>query len=613
MKSGVIGLSIIIMCAFISACDNGWESNYYNGFNGAGQGDNGGGSSSGLADFDQLSSFTVEFNTESMTESETIPANSDQEFFNDYIENNFTVKYFTEIRFDGESDAVVTGVASGDTVTILDGNVLVHAHGKGMNLKISGSSGHGSLKIYSEKKFCLELNNVELTNPQGSAINIQDGNCFVVLNGNNVLADSNNAKYEHPEGEDEKAVFFSEKDLRFSGLGTLSICAYNTLSKECLFSDDAIFIRPNTNIQLVSDGNAGSGLKAKDGVIVKGGVLNVKASAPGKKGIASDGLIRIDGGRCTVITTGGVDATDSSDPSGCAALKCDSAVCVNGGEIFLKSTGQGGKGISADKLVNVNGGNLYIITEGSQYGSNGNGFNGGFNGGFGGRPGGWDDNNNTGNSVSPKGIRCDGPINILEGNTFVRTAGTNGEGIESKTILTFGGGNTAVRAYDDGFNASSINISGGKALAISWGDCDGIDSNGTITATGGVLIGVSSTMSSEDGVDCESTLTLDNATVIGFSAGGMDISRYNGHYVNTKISGQVGDYVALCDGATPLVTFSLPRTYSNGKLLISTPSLTAGTYSLISGVTPANGTLWMNYLENCTSVTGGTSTTVSAK
>lgn len=598
-----IALSGMLLTMCVS-CQQEYNDNFMNNnnFGGGGYSPGGSGSSSGnLIDFGLLSTFTVDINTASLTEKETVPTDENDPYYNEYIENNFEQKNLTSITFDGTNDAKVEGVVKGDTIDVEKGKVEVRAHSKGLVLKISGTTSEGSLKVYSDKKLCISLDNVSITNPEGAAINIQNGNCFVVITGANKLSDSSAATYAHPEDEDMKAVLFSEDDLRFSGTGILTVSAENKVGKACISCDDTVFIRPNTNIRLTAGASAGNGIKANDAIVIKGGVQNIEVAGAGTKGLSSDGVLTVEGGRTTIITTGGVDTSNASDPSGCAAIKCDSVLQVNAGELYLKSTGQGGKGISVDQIINIAGGDIFIITEGGQYGQSSVSM------------GGWKGGSSSSNSVSPKGIRCDGDINISGGNVYVRTAGSNGEGIESKTTLNISGGNTAALAYDDGFNAKQLNISGGKALAVSMGNCDGIDSNGNITATGGVLIGVSSTLGSEDGIDLENTLSLSNATVIGISAGGMGSGKISGHYVSTKVSGSAGDYVALCDGDAPLVTFQLPRTYSNGNLVLSAPGLSTGSYTLRTGVTPTGGTSWMNYLDGATSVSGGTSVSVTSR
>lgn len=612
---GQLSLLLCLGTMTTSCSDFGDNSMSNNPFTPGGGNTPGGSSSSGLMDLGELSSFTVELNRTTLSESETIPVSDTDEYYNSYIENNFEAKKTTTITFNGSADATIDGLISGDTIDVKGGNVEVHAHSKGFVLSIKGATENGSLKVYSDKKFSLLMNGVSITNPEGSAINIQNGNCFVVLQSDNSLTDGTSATYISqavtPDyaalvaNEDNKAVFFSEDDLRFSGSGSLTINAQNSKGKAALSSDDAIFIRPNTNISISCGSGAGNGIKANDDICIKGGVLNIQVAAAGKKGLSSDALLNIFGGRTTAITTGGVDATDASDPTGCAGIKADSILTIAGGELYLKSTGQGGKGISCDDVINITGGKIRIITEGSKYGtSSNNGW---------GRPGGQSSSDNT---VSPKGIRGDKDVNISGGDIMVRTSGSNAEGIESKASLKFSGGKTAVSAYDDGLNAAtSISISDGYVFSISTGEGDGIDSNGSISATGGTLIGIASTMGSEEGIDLEnSTFTISNANVISIGGNMMGMgARYSGHYISTNVSGNQGEYVALCNGDKPLLVFALPRTYSNGHLLASTSSLSSGTYTLKANVAPTGGTTWMNFYEGATSVSGGSSTNVTAQ
>lgn len=82
------------------------------------------------------------------------------------------------------------------------------------------------------------------------------------------------------------------------------------------------------------------------------------------------------------------------------------------------------------------------------------------------------------------------------------TGGEGSEGIESKSVLTVNEGTVAALCYDDCMNASnSIVLNGGNIYCYSSGN-DGIDSNGTLTITGGVIVS-SGTTSPEDGFDCD--------------------------------------------------------------------------------------------------------------
>lgn len=587
-----------------------WQQGGGPGFGPGGQGGLGGngGMSGNLIDLGTLSSFDVTMDSSPLTETEVIPTDESDPYYNEYIENNFEPKNTTTITF-ADGGVVTDNVVKGDTITADGARVTVKAHSKGLTLKVIGTTTNGSLRIYSEKKFSLLLSDVTITNPEGAAINIQNGNCFVQLEGKSTLADGASATYAKTNEEDEKAVFFSEDDLRFSGKGSLEITCNNLAGKSGIASDDALFFRPGIDIQVKSSASAGHGIKANDAIVVKGGMFNIQTEGAGKKAFTSDGAGNFDGGRIVAITKGGVDASDSSDLSGAACIKTDSTLVVTGGELRLKSTGQGGKGISCDQNLHIKGGDIYIITTGNMYGTSSSGNM---------RPGGWGGNasSNADTSVSPKGIKGDMDVVISGGNVFVRTSGTNGEGIESKATLSVNGGNVAISAYDDGMNAAkAIEVSGGRVFSVSNGVGDGIDSNGSISATGGVMIGIASTMGSEEGIDLEnSTFTISNATVIsigGGMGGGMG-ARYSGHYVSTTLTGNAGTYIALTEGSTPLMVFQLPRTCNGTSLLLSSPKLTSGTYTLASGIEPKGGQLWMNLYENATSVSGGTSASVKA-
>ena len=77
----------------------------------------------------------------------------------------------------------------------------------------------------------------------------------------------------------------------------------------------------------------------------------------------------------------------------------------------------------------------------------------------------------------------------------------------------------AALCYDDCMNASnSIVINGGSIYCYSSGN-DGIDSNGTLTITGGVVI-ASGTTSPEDGFDCDqNTFKITGGIVLGIGRG----------------------------------------------------------------------------------------------
>ena len=94
--------------------------------------------------------------------------------------------------------------------------------------------------------------------------------------------------------------------------------------------------------------------------------------------------------------------------------------------------------------------------------------------------------------ASDDAIHADGSLTISDGEINVKSAY---EGLEAN-VINISGGNSYVYATDDGANATSgnatpsINVSGGllDVEVPTNGDTDGIDSNGSFTQSGGVVI-----------------------------------------------------------------------------------------------------------------------------
>lgn len=503
---------------------------------------------------DDLADFDVEFDYTALTETEAIPTDEADDSYDDYVENS---KFTNTINITySEGAAAVSGSVDGVSVTINGAHVVVNSETKKVEYILSGTASDGSFKIYSSNKFKLMLNGLTLTNTTGAAVNVQSKKrVFVCLadGTTNTLADG--TKYNKVEGEDMKACFFSEGQLIFSGSGTLNVTGQY---KHGICSDDYIRLRPGVNIGVKA--TAGNGLKANDAVFINGGVLNIETTADASKGISCDGLMQVSGGRTTIITSGGGEL-DDDDVSACAAIKCDSTFLMTGGMLALKSTGAGGKGLSADRAITISGGDISVITTGKQY----------VHGSL---------------DTSPKGIKSDADLTITGGAVRVRTSGGEGsEGIESKARMLISGGTVEVSSYDDALNAADdITVSGGSVYAYSSGN-DGIDSNGTLTLSGGVVF-CAGTQTPEGGFDCDQNgFEITGGTIVGI---GGDCSTPTASACTQLVvmyggSAQAGVYITLLktDG-TPVVTCKVPCDYRQMALLLSSPSLAKGTACTLS-------------------------------
>ena len=505
-----------------------------------------------------LTTFDVALNTASLSETES-PIPSDDE---DYVENSEFTSVI-EIVYSGSS-AAVTGSVSGVDITVSGADVLVNSTAKKVEYKLSGTSSDGRFKLYSEKKFKLSLNSLNLTNNDGAPINIQSGKrAFVVLSGTNTLKDG--SSYNTTDGEDEKGCLFSEGELLFSGNGTLNVTGNY---KHGIVSDDYILLRPGNIINVTT--SKGHGLKANDAVTIAGGVLNVSVSGTAKKGISCDSIVVVKGGRTTILTSGGGEWDDEdNDVTACSGIKADDNFIMSGGELYIKSTGAGGKGISSDLDIEISGGTLKVITTGAQY-----------------KYGNYD--------AKAKGIKADGNLTISGGVVWVRATGGEGsEGIESKKIMTISGGNVLVYTYDDALNAkSALNITGVNLYAYATNN-DAIDSNGTLTVSGGNVI-ASGTFAPEDGFDCDqNTFNITGGVLIGIGGGTSTPS--NTSTQASLIIGQAtitqNTYIAITNASgNNLLSVKVPRSYTNGTLLISAPGMAKGSSVTVkSGVTVKGG------------------------
>jgi len=334
--------------------------------------------------------------------------------YGDYVENTIwsTTVY---INFDGET-ATVTGKPSSVVVTIDGAHVTITSAAKRVRYIVSGSTANGSLKFYSERKFQLQLNGVDITNPAGAAINNQCGKSFyLVLNEGTVNTLRDGETYQMVEGEDQKAAIFSEGQILVSGKGLLNVYS---VGRHCMASDDYVIVRPGTKMYLNS--NSGHGIKAKDYVHIKGGVINMEINADGAKGINCDSLVYITGGRTTIINTGTsrleTDSLGNLVSTGAAGVKADWNLNMTGGTLNIKSTGNDAKGINVAQPFTFTGGTLNVVVTGQQQ------------------------------SVAPKGVKCDTDC-IIQGGYFYSCA-PSGKALDVDGTLTIADGYTTLNNTD---------------------------------------------------------------------------------------------------------------------------------------------------------------------
>lgn len=395
-----------------------------------------------------------------------------------------------------------------------------------------------------------------------------------------------------------------------------------------------------------------AGIKCDGNLLVQGGTHRITVSGTESKGIKVDKDATIDGGSITIETSGTAKVI-AYDPSYCTAIKCDGALTINGGDIDITATGQGGMGISADGTLTIDGGNVevtisgagssYTATTGTDYYSTkclkgdvavnllsgtvsctakGNGSKaivasglltigkagaadddltvravtqGASLGTSSGSNGGWGGGMGgmqEGFNAAPKAIKGAANVVVNSGNVYAETKYDGGEGLESKATMTINGGSIECNTYDDGINAATSLVFNGGYVYSHASNNDGIDSNGTITVNGGVILS-SGTNAPEEGFDCDqNSFTINGGILLG--TGGATSSPTSASQPYSQLSSVTvsqGNYLAVKDSSgNMLFAYKCPNSVNGATVLLSSPDFKASSsHTLMYGVTSVSG------------------------
>ncbi|MBR3456014.1 MAG: carbohydrate-binding domain-containing protein [Bacteroidaceae bacterium] len=485
--------------------------------------------------------------------------------------------------------------------------------------QLSGTTSDGSFSLSGSYKCTVSLAGLTLTNPNGAAINIANSKRIQISakkGTENTLTDGANGA--------QKACIYSKGQIQFQGNGTLDVAGK---TKHGIKSASYISIKNLTlNItSAVGDGiNCEEYLLMKSGTVtisgvgddglqcdmsgdtstgettdhededsgniyIEGGTLTVTTTAAATKGIKSAGDMTISDGVLNVTTTGnGAYDSTERDAKGCACLKSDGNMAINGGSLTLKSSGTGGKCIKADKQLTVTNGVISATTTGSQY------------------------RYSSSATSSAKAIKSDGNMSVTGGS--VTATSSSHEAIETKGTLTVSGGVVyAFSSSDDAINsAGHMYLKDGTVTGVSNGN-DGIDSNGNMYISGGTVIACGSG-SPECGLDAAEryNLYITGGNVMAIGGGNNSVTMTTGSQclLSTSGSATAGTTVGVKNNSTTLVTFTIPTGYSptgNGGGGGGGGRPGGGGFGPGGG----GGNSSFSYLISCSGLTSGTSYTVS--
>lgn len=564
---------------------------------------------------------------------------------NMYIDNTAVTDNSVNVVF-SQSDVAITVAGniaqyvdfsySGAHLSIAQSESVDETVGE-ITYSLSGSSTDGELYMTGTYKCEVDLNGLTLTNTNpvysGAPINIQNGKRIKI----SVKKGTTNTITDVADGG-QKACLVVKGHPEFKGQGTLNIyanekhgikasdymemknCTINILSavSDGIQANEYFLIESGTlnisgtgddglQVELSSETSTGDkSLVNSDGshededsgnIYIQGGTINVKVTATAAKGIKCDGDMNISGGTITVETSGNgtYEASDETtfDTKAASCLSADGDMTISGGTITLSSSGSGGKGAKCDGALTISGGDITITTTGGMY------FYDGTNESH-------DSKINTDNYESnyyssPKGIKAGGNVDITGGTFNVSTSGNNGEGIESKNIMTITDGIITLNTYDDALNSSShMYIKGGYIYAYATNN-DAIDANGNLYMQGGFVYAITGANGGEKALDANTEdqykLYIQGGTMIAISdiengaqmtqacyqiggssqggPGGMGQQQQQSQSSSYKTN----TWYALYSGGTLVAAFKTPSAGSN--IIVST----ASTPSLMTSAT----------------------------
>lgn len=534
--------------------------------------------------------------------------------------SNWNTTGATQITLRGDRASV-----SGGGAFSYGSNVFITGAGK---YAISGSMENGSIVVDTDStsKVWLLLDGVEIRNGDGACLDIEQADkVFLTLaEGKENSMTSTGFSEEALQAKADGALF-SRDDLTINGTGSLSVTSNSehgitvndefvitggritvTAARDAIHANDSFrLMDAGLNLKAGDDGVSVTGLeselymesgsvsiKAEDNgisagnsITLKGGMINVDA---GDDGISASGTILIEDGELTIR------AADDG-------IRSDTAVSVGGGSLLVSECYEGIEAVT----IEVRGGDITIFPEDDGLNANG-GTDGFMNFGGGFRPA---DIGKTPPGFGEDGTERPEPPTGGEGPTEMKPP----EDLDQEKTQDLPAlpappdkqnSPEAIPERPDGDNmaeetagnekGSWIHISGGSVTVINdtARDADGLDSNGDIMITGGI-IRVSLTNS---GMNSALDYGSENGGVMEISGGelvacgsysmaeGFDSSSTQCSVLyNLKRGAPAGTTVCLEDrDGKVLLSYEVPCSFSSAML--SCPELQIGeSYTVVIG------------------------------
>lgn len=513
-----------------------------------------------------------------------------------------------------------SATTSSDSVLTSGGEVTVKSEGTYI---VSGDCSDGKIIVDASDndKIQLVLNGLSLKSSSSAIVVKNADKVFITLADGSKNTVTDGSSYEDTIDETNvDAAIFSKCDLTINGSGSLTV---NGSYKHGVVSkDDLVITGGNISVTSQSCGIEGKDcVKIKDAsitvnsgsdcirssntektdtkgfVYIAGGKFNLTAE---NDGVQAASLLRIDGGDFTVTTGGGSDngrthtdnmgggmerfssSSDSEDTESAKAIKSADTVKINGGTFTIDSSDDA---FHSNNAISITDGTLNIQT-------------------------------------GDDGIHADSTLTIDGGTIDIAKSY---EGIEAGDIVV-NDGTISVVSSDDGFNVAggsdgdvepgAFSESSNKSLTINDGyitvnaSGDGLDSNGSLTVTGGVILVSGPTNDGNGALDYESSAKITGGVLVALGSSGMaqSITGDGQCTIMTDIDSQSANTLfALTDSSGNVIaSFTPPKEYTN--VVVSAPSIKAGESYTITCGGSISGADSNGYCESGT-VSGGTEIT----
>lgn len=384
------------------------------------------------------------------------------------------------------------------------------------------------------------------------------------------------------------------------GLKTKANCTFDGVQLTANMSGDAVVVDydPSYCTAVKVDGN----------FTMNSGNVKVVSTGKAGKGFSVDGNAVFNDGNIDITVSGDGDVyTDSlgvKDSYSATCITVDGNLELLGGTFTLSSSGTAGKCLKSDLEMVIGTadkgpvitakttGAKFLVDAGTsqQFAPGGGGPGGNPGGGPGGGPGGMDN----ADYANPKVVKAEGNLTVNNGKLTLTSTQDGGEGLESKSTMTINGGDIHITTVDDCINTKThLQINGGIVRCVATGN-DAIDSNGTITITGGVVIAAGAS-TPEGSLDCDqNTFAVTGGYVFGI--GGdcsspttaqvtQPVAMYSGSFSkNQRIN--VADAQGNC-----LLSLVNPASGNSGRIIFTSPKMTQGSSVTVStGGTVTGGT-----------------------